>query len=212
MKTTFVALISLFIAISFPVFACYSGLALIPSADTVGAKQYSVELQTDGSISKPRAGTFYINSQFGITNNFEAGIDYDLSKDVTSRVLINAKYRFIKSADEKQAIAIGICNLSSKNKSNLYVVNSQDFDILRGHVGMIEVNEKARYFIGIDHDVNDRLNLMVDYTNGLDNYSSFGANYQITDKCGVLAGIELPNGGGEILFTLHFCLAGRLTK
>ncbi|MEI6519702.1 MAG: hypothetical protein WCO98_06645 [bacterium] len=213
MKTIiFLSLAAIIITAAIPALACYSGLVLIPSADTVGAKQYSVELQMDGSISKPKADTFYINSQVGITDNVEVGVDYDLSKGVSSRVLLNAKYRFIKSADGKQAAAIGICNLTSKNKSNPYLAGTQDFNILRGHVGLMEINEKTRFFIGIDRDINDKLNLMADYTSGDDNYSSIGANYQITDKFGVLAGVQLPNGGGETLYTLHFCFSGELVR
>ena len=76
----------------------------------------------------------------------------------------------------------------------------------------MEINEKTRFFIGIDRDINDKLNLMADYTSGDDNYSSIGANYQITDKFGVLAGVQLPNGGGETLYTLHFCFSGELVR
>ncbi len=208
----FVAVITVMIAATMPGFACYSGLALIPTTDTVGAKQYGIEFQTDGSITHPKADTFILNTEYGITDNVEAGIDYDFSSGVDSRILFNAKYRFLKSADEKQAFAIGICNLTSKNKSNPYLVGTQDFKILRGHVGLMEIDEKTRYFIGIDRDINDKLNIMADYTSGDDNYSSIGANYQITDKFGVLAGVQLPNSGGETLFTLHLCLSGGLTK
>ncbi len=210
--TMFIAVIAVMIASTIPSFACYCGLVLIPTADTVGAKQYGIEFQTDGSMTQLKADAFILNTEYGITDNVEAGIDYDFSSGVDSRVLFNAKYCFLKSADEKQAIAIGICNLTSKNKSNPYLIGTKDFKILRGHVGLMEIDEKTRYFVGIDHDINDKCSVMTDYTSGNDNYSSIGTNYQITDKFGVLAGIQLPNNGGETLFTLHLCLSGRLTK
>ena len=61
-----------------PGFACCSGLLIIPTADTVGANQYDVEVQIDGDKQKYKADTYLLNTEFGFGNRVEVGADVDL--------------------------------------------------------------------------------------------------------------------------------------
>ncbi len=210
MKT--ITLIAAIFAVSFPAFACYSGLALIPTADIVGAKQYGIEMQVDGSISKPKADTYILNTEYGVTNRLELGIDYDFSKGASSRLLFNGKYVFLNNEDEKLAIAAGICNVGKHTESNPYMAATKDFNYLRGHAGVIKTGGKLCGFIGADKDLTDKINLMADYTNGNDNNSSLGCNYQFTDNTALLSGIQFPNNSGEVTFTLHLCFSGSVAE
>lgn len=211
LSTIFIAA-TLLTASALPGFACYSGLALIPTADTVGAKQYGIELQTDGSLTHPVADTFILNTQYGITDNVEAGIDYDFSKGSDSRLLFNGKYVFLKNEDKKLALAAGICNLGKHTESNPYLAGTKDFDYLRGHAGVIKTGGKLCGFIGADKDLSDKINLMADYTAGDDNNSSIGCNCQLNDSTALLGGLQFPNNGGDVTFTLHLCFSGSIAE
>lgn len=202
----------LVLAASVPGVACYSGLTLIPTTDTVGAKQFGVEFQVDGSIPTPKADTYILNTEVGITDRIEAGVDFDLSTDADPRVLFNGKYVFLKRAGGTQALAIGVCGVGEHVKASPYLVGTQDFGFLRGHVGGIGVDGNTHWFVGADRAMTDHLTLMADYTSGDENFSSLGASYQFTDRLGILAGAQFPNAGGETLFTVHLCLTGPVTK
>lgn len=203
---------TLLFAAAVPSFACYSGLTLIPTTDTVGANQYSIEFQTDGNIPTPKADTYILNTEVGITDRIEAGVDFDLSQDADPRVFFNGKYVFAKRADGTQAMAIGVCNVGEHLQASPYLVGTQDFGFARGHVGAIGVEGNTRWFVGADRAMTDQLTVMADYTSGDENYSSLGASYQMTERFGILAGAQFPNAGGETLFTIHLCLTGPLAK
>lgn len=202
----------LVLAATVPGVACYSGLMLIPTTDTVGAKQFGVEFQVDGSIPTPKADTYILNTEVGITDRIEAGVDFDLSKDAEPRVLFNGKYVLLKRAGGTQALAIGVCGVGEHVKASPYLVGTQYFGFVRGHLGAIGVDGKTRWFVGADRAMTDKLTLMADYTSGDENFSSLGASYQFTDHVGLLAGAQFPNEGGDTLFTVHLVINGPWAK
>lgn len=202
----------LVLAANVPSFACYSGLMLIPTTDTVGAKQYGIEFQVDGSIPRPKTDTYILNTEVGIKDRIEAGVDFDLSKDADPRLLFNGKYVFAKRADGAQAMAVGVCAVGAQVKASPYLVGTRDFGFARGHAGVIGVEGQTCWFVGADHAMTEQLTLMADYTSGDENYSSLGASYQVSDHFGILAGAQFPNAGGDTLFTVHLCLTGLFTK
>ena len=201
---------SVFSLLCMPAFACYSGLIVIPTADMVPEKTYSIEYQTDGTIPHYAADTYLINTEAGITDRFEAGVDYDLDKEADTRVLFNGKF-LLRAADEKlPAVAVGGCEIGDKLNGKFYLVATQSFDLARGHVGVQRVDSTNSWFVGADKAIDDKLSVTADYTSGDDNSSSLGASYKLTDTTSVMAGTIFPNAGGDARFTVHFVLTGLL--
>ncbi len=198
----------MFLLASLPSYACYSGLTVIPTTDTVGHRHYGIEFQIDGSVQESEADTNIINTEYGFTDRFEAGIDFDLSVAADPSLLLNAKFVFAQRADGKQALAIGTTNIANDFKSSPYVVGMNDFGFARLHAGIMRIEGNNRWFAGADRAMNDRLTFMADYTYGDENFSSVGLNYQYTDAFGVLAGAQFPNGSGDTLFTCHLVFTG----
>ena len=191
-----------------PAHATYSGLVLIPTADMVPVGEYAVELQFDGSLGACKADTELLNTQFGFSSRLEAGLDFDLSKGVDSRILTNAKYIISPGGENRPSLALGTFNLAPNFKHTPYVVATQDFKAMRGHLGIMRTDSKNRLFVGADCPINDKISLMADYTGGEENSSSVGINYQPSDRFGILSGVQFPNAGGDTLFTVHFTLSG----
>lgn len=191
-----------------PVFACYSGLTIIPTADVIGADTYGLELQFDGDTPTSAPDTRILNTEIGFGDRLEAGVDFDLSKDADPRVLLNAKYQLARNTEGTELLGLGICNVGSGVRASPYLVGTRDFGAFRGHLGLIRTDEADRLFLGIDKAVNDLVTAMLDYTAGDENYSSVGISYQHDNRFGVMAGLQFPNGGGDTLFTVHLVLSG----
>ena len=202
---------TLVFAATTPSFACYSGLFVIPTADMVGANQYDIELQVDGTTDRLKADTYLLNTQFGLGDRLELGVDVDLHDKTDDRFLFNGKYLLAKSADGKLAIAAGVCSCSPTGDidSNPYLVATQNFGQFRGTLGATYLNEQTQAVIGVDKTLNPHVTLMADYTTGNDNYSSVAFNYHYNDRVGVMAGVEFPhNSENDTRFSVHLVFNG----
>ena len=191
--------------------ACYTGLTIIPTAEVLDRGEYGIEQQFDGVFPVTGADRRILNTEFGILPGLEAGVDFDLSDVAESNVLLNAKYLICESGKHRPALAVGICNCNAGDNvgSSPYLVATEDFRGLRGHLGIVRVEGRNRWFVGSDRAINDRLTIMADYVSGPENSSSAGFSYQLNDRFGVLAGAVLPNARGQDTgFTLHFVLNG----
>ena len=189
--------------------ACYTGLTLIPTAETVGADQYAIELQCDGTFAQGNAETRILNTELGLSPRFEAGVDFDLSHEAETRTLLNAKYLLSLGGRKHPALAIGVCNVGHDISATPYLVATQEFRGVRGHLGAARIDHRDRWFVGIDPAVNDNLTLTADYTSGSDNFATVGASYQFSDRFGIMAGVILPNSRDEDTgFTVHFVFSG----
>ncbi len=197
-----------FALLAVPAVACYSGLLLIPTADLVPEKTYSLEYQTDGRIPHTAADTYLINTEFGITDRFEAGVDYDLDKDADTRVLFNGKLQLLPATDILPAVAVGGCEIGDKLNGRYYLVATKDYSLARAHAGVQRVDGNNSWFVGADKAIDDKLAVQADYTSGDENFSSLSASYPITDTFSVMAGTQFPNAGGDTRFSLHFILTG----
>lgn len=191
-----------------PAAACYSGLVIVPTADTVGDGQWSVELQHDGLVSAMVVETSVLNTQFGIGPGLEIGADIGLDADTqgASRVMLNGKYAF--DAGEAGRLAVGICNTCRACRSVPYFVATIGQGAARAHVGALRSEGANHWFVGVDRSVSNRLALLADYTEGSDQAASVGANYQINKRLSVMAGVLLPNDGSGAAFTVHVVLSG----
>ena len=192
-----------------PAFGCYSGLTIIPTADIIGENQYSLDYQIDGEFPVRDEDTRILNTEIGVGQNAEIGLDFDLSHDAETSVLANIKYLITAGNEQRPALAVGVCNLGRNLRSSQYLVATQDFKLLRGHLGAIRVDGDNHWFLGVDRSVTERLILMADYTCCGENFSSVGAGYQFNHHFGIMIGAQFPNNDDdEVRFTLHMILNG----
>lgn len=203
------ALLAVLLVIAAPALACYTGLTVIPNAETLGDGQYGLEIQLDGTCEQSKADTHIINTQFGFGKRLELGLDLDASEGAEGRLLTNAKYLLSISGERVPAVAVGMCNIGNDVKSIPYLAGTYEHSLLRSHLGGMRIEGRNRWFAGIDKGIGERLTLMADYTSGDENYHSFGVNYQIREDSGIMAGIQFPNdSAGDTRFTLHLVLNG----
>ncbi len=187
-----------------PAPACYTGLGIIPIADTIKPGNYGVEMQFDGRLAGATADTSVLNFEFGLLPRFEAGIDFDMSRESDSRTLLNAKYLLLSDGKSCPALAIGVCNVGTHMESSPYAVASHDFGLLRAHLGSMRIDRSNRWFMGIDRAITSKFTFMADYTSGQDNFASVGGSYQLSQHFGIMAAVELPNDrSGNTAFTMH---------
>jgi len=168
-----------------------------------------LELQVDGTTGGPAAETYLLNTQFGIGDRLEAGLDYDFSAGADPRLLVNAKYLAAKTRGETRALAVGVYALATKGKYTPYVVGTGNLSVARLHLGALRTDGKIRPFIGVDRDLSEKVNLSADYIDGDEHYRSVAMNYQCTDTVGLFGGVLFPNSDGDTLFTLHLVIGGR---
>jgi len=197
-----------------PALACYSGLLIIPTADSVGANQYDIELQTDGITRKMKADTYLLNMEFGFGNRVEVGVDVDLHEKSDDRLFVNGKFVFAKTADGKLALAGGICNSAPHLQGSLYLVATGDCRLFRITLGAMNFTGKHQIITGIDKTLNPHLTLMADYSGGKENYSSVGLNYHFNDRIGIMAGVEIPNDHllNDQRYSIHLIFNGPVFK
>lgn len=91
----------------------FSGLGVIPTADVVGAGQYSLEFEIGGGLTGLTCDARSLLMQFGANDGFEAGVDFDLCDDTEPFAVLNAKYVFAGTAADGHALAAGIANVGA---------------------------------------------------------------------------------------------------
>ncbi len=195
--------------------ACYSGLLNIPTADMVPAENVSAELQIDGVIRGLADDTRLLNTELGITDRLELGLDLQNDGDDSpERVypVLNGKLLILKGGEKSPALAAGIYAIDASDPvANVpYLALTQDFKFFRAHFGVEKIEDHYRPFIGLDRDLTEKITFMADYTYGPENFASLGGNYQLNDHFGVMAGLMFPNSGDDLRFTVHLVLCGSL--
>lgn len=212
LRTAILALLLGFLGL--PAFrACYSGLVLIPTTDVTGHWMWAVDLQWQGTSHLFETGAFVVNTEVGIGDRFEAGLDFDLSEGASETVYFNAKYVLLKGTDGRFSAAVGIQNTTKDARSSPYAVATLDLGPFRSHVGMQRTPgaDRTDPFFGIDRTFGDRWQLMADYTAGLGNFASAGVGY-MRGNWQVVVGSQWPNGGGRPVVVVHVIFMGSLGR
>lgn len=173
----------------------------IPTAETVGDRRWGFEAQLDGN--RNGSDVLLLNTEFGLGDHFEAGVDLEDSREGGTRLLLNGKWVF--SFGEERALAVGFSNIGHHRTATPYVVGLQEFGLFRGHLGVLQ-GDAPRFFLGADRALTERVTLMADHTQGPENFSSVGANVQFSEWAGLLTGLQFSNRGDEARFTVHLVL------
>ena len=132
------------IALGAPSFRGYTGLVLIPTAETLNKGEYNFGLMTEDT-SKFEANDIFAN--YGPTDCLEIGFNsFQIRGADTRETLINAKYQLMPETESKAGVAFGLIDLTNEVEATAYTVVSKslargvsvfDSDIIniRGHIG-----------------------------------------------------------------------------
>ena len=149
----------------------YTGLVLIPNADTLDEKDYNVGFFTlnleEGADEDIWTGNL------GVDEGMELGVTRFKPEDGESETLLNAKYRIRTEEDQKPGLAVGIFDATDELDTTVYLVMSKtvpdlitsgDKEIFapRIHVG-VGGGQLSGFFGGLSFGLGDNLMLMAEY-------------------------------------------------
>ncbi len=178
-----------------PGFAAYSGLMLIPTADVLGPGQVCVDYYFDGGFPVGSGvGCALFDTQYGIGNRMEVGLDFDLTKDADTIPLFNAKV-MLRPIDTGLGAALGVHTIGEHIRSTTYLITTKPVtENLRLHAGAQRTPEdETQGIAGLDYYCEGRLGFFAEYTSGDGNSSMLSAYYQLTGRWGVALGWGIPN-------------------
>ena len=185
--------------------ATFSGLLVIPTAETVGDREYIVETDLYGEAPELGADVRLFGAEFGFGNRFECGLNYDYSKHPITTWFVDAKYLI---AAGKTSAAVGFCNVGKHLPPCPYVVGKLPVGTGRLHFGAMRTSAGNNLIVGADTGFDRAWTLMADYTSGMANEASAGVNYQFNPQSGVALGALFPNAGGTSVLTLQIYFGG----
>lgn len=193
--------------------AATSGLALIPTADTLGKNTWGFEFQLDTDLSSFRQSSRFLNTEVCLGESLELGADFDFSEGVVreDRVLFNVKFVFAENGPF--AAAAGVRNITAEGRGYPFLVGKWEFEKLHLHGGLLqsdaEEGRRTRWCAGFDLPLTERLAAMGDYTSGSERASSLALTWTPNDRWGGLLGVQFPQGGDEPSLTIHIWITGR---
>lgn len=212
MKKFYFVFIFFFVFLT-PLSACYSGLLVIPTTDLLGNGNFALDFQWEGWVNQFREKQSIINTEFGIGERFEFGLDFNLTEtDNKHSVMFNAKILLFETRDSSFKIAGGVYNTNLEFDNLPYIIASKDFEIFRIHFGLQrEYGGTINYIAGIDKITENGIQFCIDKIRGQENYLSFGIGYS---KCpfSTMIGYQWPNSGGkpELVFHIIWTVPTRL--
>lgn len=169
-----------------PAWAAYSGLTLIPTADLLGPGQVCLDYQVFGSFPMGRVHAAYVNTQFGVGNRAELGLDFDFTEDAPAEASFNAKL-LLQPPERGLGLAVGVCNVAEHLQPSSYFAATQGAGAARLHAGAIRTPEdETQGFAGVDYGLSDRVQLCADYVAGDENGSALGIAYQFSERWSIL--------------------------
>lgn len=195
----------------FPVnmLCCYSGLLVVPTTDLSGDGNFIIDLQWEGWGNDLTEKQSILNTQLGIGEKFELGLDFNLTDtSVDDTVLFNVKYLLPDLKVKNFKIAVGFYNGNKELDFIPYLIATKEFSYLRVHAGIQrEYDGNINYILGIERKTENGWQLMIDRISGDENYLSLGVGYS-GGSLGFMVGCQQPNGGGkpEIVFHLFWTI------
>ena len=207
-----IGVLALFVSAG-PILGSATGLIVISTADTLPAGEYVIEPGANGPTNDGGENNYLLGTEFGISGNLEAGVDYDFSQGAEQRTVFNAKYVFKLSSKRGLRGGIGIDSLSAGLRAKPYVVLTWRPSTYFGvHAGVFDLVDECCWFFGADCSPSSRLTLMADHTSGSGNLSSVGFFYRLTDWVGIQAGMLIPNNKFDPTYSLLISFSGKYAK
>lgn len=192
----------LLISVNTAGFCAVTGLLIIPTADTVGDGNYTGEYQKDKVISGATSDDTRLNNEYGIGDQIEAGVDYSMQGPDAYSALYNFKYTVAQSKKRAFRAAIGLMEITSREKPTVFAVISMNTSVGRLHFGSMSVEGIFCGVVGFERSIGNIV-LECDYTSGGENPASAGFVYQLNPTFGIEAGMTFGSRDVEKGFTVH---------
>jgi hypothetical protein len=155
-------------------------LNVIPTADVLDRGVISLESESAGAGRPWGDGCdMYALSQIGIGSGVELGMDRCLGD---SESWVNVKWRMRDESGRTPALAVGVQGIGEGATAQPYVVALKSFGNTRIHTGMVAIDRKSEWMIGVDHPLGSRVTLQVDYISGDENSMTYGAAVGLTSN------------------------------
>lgn len=194
--------VSAIMAVCLPVWSAPSGLNAIPTTDVLDPGVRSLEMESAGT-GNPRGsdcdGVALL--QCGIGYGVELGVDRSTSSD--SDYWINVKWRVRDETGAVPAVAFGTQSISDGDRPQHFAVATKSFGLTRLHSGIIGIEHKTRWMLGVDHPLGNKFTFMSDYINDDENSATFGLAVNLNDSLSLTVARSLGNsantGNGYIV-------------
>ena len=186
-------------AVALPSFRGYTGLMIIPTADSLDASEWNAGVSSE-DVSDD-LNNIYAN--YGISNGLEVGINAHESVDSDDRdTIFNGKYRFADETNARPAIAAGIIDLTGEDETTVYIVASKSLNTPLGTYEGEIINPRIHIgfgggqfdsiFLGLSTYLGNRVQVMGEWDS---EFWHAGANWRITRGLALQAGfLEIGNG------------------
>lgn len=181
--------------------AATSGLLIIPTADTVGAGLYQLQLALYSGTPHVR-NQWFLQNEIGIGDRWEFGADFNLHFGSDPAFLGNAKYSF--PASKRLQLAVGFSNWEEQLSSGAFFLGTNDLGAVRLTAGLTNVYGVNRFLAGVDTGFDHGVTYMADYTSGAGAYSSAGVSFQFGSRLSLQVGAVFPNDGGQASIIAQF--------
>jgi len=178
-----------------PCLAAYSGLTIIPTADVLPSGHVCVDYQ---AFAPTHLGAgvkaAYLNTQTGVGNRAEVGLDFDFTQDADTGALANAKLS-LRPVDSGLGLAAGVHNAGDNLRPFSYLAATKPIgERLRLHLGAQRTpNRENQGFAGLEYSVTERVWLWGEYLAGDENASALTLYYQCSEHWGIAVGLQYPN-------------------
>lgn len=182
-----------------PSFRGYTGLMIIPTADSLNAGEWDVGLSSE-DVSDDLNNIY---GNYGLDNGLEVGINSHEPVDSDDQdIWFNGKYRFLCETNGKPAVAAGVIDLTDAQETTVYIVASKSFNTPLGtyegeiinpriHVGF-GAGQFESIFFGLSTYFGNRVQVMGEWDS---EFWHAGARWRITPALTIQAGfLEIGNG------------------
>lgn len=192
-------------AFAAPSFRGYTGLVVVPTADSLDKGDWNFGLMTEDT------GEFDVNDIFvnySPAENLEVGFNSQSQVNANAReTLFNAKYSVVRETAKTPAVAFGAIDMTKERESTVYVVASKSLGTsfavsdkevtsIRGHVG-IGGGQFDGVFAGLSGWVGNFASLSAEWDSRDFN---FGLNIYPTPRIAIHGGWFDPAGNNNFGF------------
>ncbi len=156
-----------------PALRGYSGLLLLPTADSLDRNQYNVSLNSS-EITDFEDRSYIFN--YGLADDIEGGLLWFHPDHGPTETLINIKYRFERGTSRRASLAVGVADLTDQLDTSVYVIATKEIGEPVGSIGghpvhMLRVHGGIGsgmfddFFFGAEARLAERLTLMAEHVN-----------------------------------------------
>lgn len=163
-----------------PAVGAPSGLNMIPTADVLDRGAMSLETESDGT-GRPWSDDCdsFALFQFGVGGGVELGVD---SCTNHPDAWVNCKWRIRSESSRLPAVALGVQALNYDGHTEPYAVATKTVARARFHAGLIGIESRASWMIGIDHPLSERVAFQADCIDGKQYMTALGIAIDLTDS------------------------------